>query len=184
MTILDETEKMDGMVLQMLELSRLEAGRVRLASDSFSLLELTQAIAEKLQPMLEERGLTLHYDLVREFSITADESRIGQVITNFLTNAQKYASQGGQIRINIFHTQGKAYFQIENTAPHLSEEAVMKVWDSFYRAGAARNTPGTGLGLALVKSIITLHGGSVSVENTIMEGGQTGIRFGFVLPLT
>ena len=183
-TILDETEKMDRMVLQMLELSRLEAGRVRLASDSFSLLELTQAIAEKLQPMLEERELTLHYDLVREFFITADESRIGQVITNFLTNAQKYASQGGQIRINIFHTQGKAYFQIENTAPHLSEEAVMKVWDSFYRADAARNTPGTGLGLALVRSIITLRGGSVSVENTIMEGGQTGIRFGFVLPLT
>ena len=60
----------------------------------------------------------------------------------------------------------------------------MKVWDSFYRADAARNTPGTGLGLALVKSIITLHGGSVSVENTIMEGGQTGIRFGFTLPLT
>ncbi len=183
-TILDETEKMDGMVLQMLELSRLEAGRVRLASDSFSLLELTRAIAEKLQPMLEERELTLHYDLVREFSITADESRIGQVITNFLTNAQKYASQGGQIRINIFHTQGKAYFQIENTAPHLSEEALTKVWDSFYRADAARNTPGTGLGLALVNSIITLHGGSVSVENTIMEGGQTGIRFGFVLSLT
>ncbi len=183
-TILEETERMDGLVLQMLELSRLEAGKVRLASDSFSLLELTKAIGVKMEPMLKERELTLHYDLAEPFFITADEGRIAQVITNLLSNAQKYTTPGGDIRIRIYLTGGKAYFQIENSAPHLSDEALEKVFDSFYRGDVSRNTPGVGLGLPLVKSIIALHGGTVSVCNTMMSGTETGVQFGFVLPLT
>lgn len=182
-TIQEETERMDALVLQMLELSRLEAGRVRLASDSFSLLELTRAIVEKMEPMLKERALTVHFDLEQEFTLVADEGRIGQVITNLLSNAIKYSTPKGDIRLCVYRSGGKAYFQIENTAPHLPEDALGKVWDSFYRTDSSRNTPGTGLGLALVKSIISLHGGTVSVENTMLNAQTTGVRFRFVLPL-
>lgn len=182
-TILEETEKMDGMVLQMLELSRLEAGRVRLASEYFSLLDLTKAIAHKMAPLLKERELKLHYDFVQDFPITADEGRIGQVISNLLSNAQKYTTEGGDIRIKTFLTRGTACFRITNTVPHLSDETLEKVWDSFYRADDSRNTPGTGLGLTLVKTIIALHGGSCTVQNTIMEDGSEGVEFGFEIPV-
>ncbi|MBQ8238299.1 MAG: HAMP domain-containing histidine kinase [Oscillospiraceae bacterium] len=182
-TILEETERMDAMVLQMLELSRLEAGRVRLATEPFSLLELTNAIAEKLEPLMAERKLTLSYGLAQDFVMTADESRMGQVITNLLSNALKYTTEGGTIRIQIFLTRGTVCLRMTNTAPHLSDEALHKVWDSFYRADSSRHTPGTGLGLALVKSIIALHGGSCTVRNTVMEDGRDGVEFGFEIPL-
>ena len=181
--IQEETDRMDSLILQMLELSRLESGRVRIASDTFSLLELTRDMAETMQPLMGERRIRLSYGLAQDFRITADEGRIAQVVSNYLSNAVKYSSEGGRIQISIFLTGGNAYFQIENTAPHLSEEALEKVWDSFYRGDASRNTPGTGLGLPLVKSIISLHGGTVSVSNTVTDDGQTGVRFGFMLPL-
>lgn len=118
--ILEETEKIDDMVLQMLDLSRLEAGKVRLASDCFSLLQLTQTV-------------------------------------------------------------------IENASQHLSEDALEKVWDSFYRTDPSRSETGTGLGLALVKRIIALHQGSCSVINTTYttEGNvQPCVEFGFTLPIS
>lgn len=178
-TILEETQRMDGMVLQMLELSRLEAGRVRLAAEPFSLLELTKAIAGKLEPLMKERNLELSYGLAQEFTITADEGRMAQVITNLLSNAQKYTTEGGSIRIQVFLAKGTACFRVTNTAPHLSDEALEKVWDPFYRGDVSRNTPGTGLGLSLVKSIVALHGGSCTVRNTFTVNGHSAVEFGF-----
>lgn len=182
-TILEETERMDGMVLQMLELSRLEAGRVRLASETFSLLELTKAIADRLEPLMAARKLTLSYGLTQECVLTADEGRLRQVITNLLSNALKYTTDHGIIRIQVFVSRGTVCFRVENTAPHLSEEALQKVWDPFYRTDKSRTTSGTGLGLTLVKSIISLHGGSCSVRNTVMEQGADGVEFGFEIPI-
>ena len=184
--ILEEAEKMDAMVLQMLDLSRLEAGRVRLASDTFSLLELTNRVQQKLEPLAAEKGLEIGYGLAQDFAVTADEGRMEQVITNLMTNAIKYSPEGGRISIQVFSTGGRAYFRIENESPHLSEDALKKVWDSFYRADPSRNAPGTGLGLTIVRSIVELHRGSCSVRNTTAHSGenvQTGVEFGFQIPL-
>ena len=180
--ILEEAEKMDAMVLQMLDLSRLEAGRVRLRSDSFSLLELTRRVAEKLEPLALAKELEISYGLAQDFTVTADESRMEQVITNLLSNAIKYSPVGGGIRIELFSHMGKAHFRIENQAEHLSDEALKKVWDSFYRADPSRTEPGTGLGLTIVKTIVELHRGSCSVSN-ITADGVTGVQFGFQIPL-
>ena len=182
-TVLEETENMDAMVLQILELSRLEAGRIRLSSDRVSLLSMTESVTQKMKPLFEQRNLTLRFDFVEDFSITADEARMDQVITNLLTNAWKYTVQGGQIRIRIYRTPEAVNYYVENTAPHLSQEALEKVFDSFYRTDEARNSPGTGLGLAIVKTIISLHGGTCSVQNTWMDQTVPGVTFGFVLPL-
>ena len=181
--IREETERMDEMVLQMLDLSRLEAGKVRLSADSFSVYVLTQQILERFAPLLESKRQSVHFDLAEDFLITADENRIGQVITNLISNAHKYSPQGADIRIKIFFKINSLYFRIENPAPHLSNEALEKVWDSFYRADASRNTPGTGLGLALVKTIIQLHRGSCTVRNTFLDQNVPSVEFGFNLPL-
>ncbi|MBQ8813055.1 MAG: HAMP domain-containing histidine kinase [Lachnospiraceae bacterium] len=184
--ILDETERMDAMVLQMLDLSRLEAGKVRLAADQFSLLQLTQSVAEKLAPMLEVKELTLSYGLTEDFLITADEGRIRQVLTNLLSNALKYTDAGGRILINVYVQGRNARFSIINTADHLPAVALSKIWDSFYRVDASRTEPGTGLGLTLVKSIVELHQGSCYVRNTVdktVDPAQSAVEFGFSIPL-
>jgi signal transduction histidine kinase len=175
--ILEESERMDGMVLEMLDLSRLEAGKVRLSSDRFSLLGLTRSIFDRLAPVSAEKNLQIEYYLVEEFDITADESRIGQVITNFATNAIKYTPEGGRIWIKVYRHREQTILCIENECAPLPDEALSKIWDSFYRAEASRTTKGTGLGLAIAKAIIELHGGTVSAQNT-----STGVEFRCTLP--
>lgn len=181
--ILEEAERMDALVLQMLDLSRLEAGKVRLARDRFCLLTLTKTLVQRLQPGLEARELTVRFGFEEPCTVTADESRIAQVITNLLTNALRYTTPGGDIWIRIFRSQGAVHFYIENAAPHLPPEALDRVFDSFYRADTSRRTEGTGLGLAISRSIVELHRGEITVKNTYLNG-KPYVEFHFSLPDT
>lgn len=174
--ILSETERMDGMVLEMLELSRLEAGKVKLARDQVSLGGLARGVFEKLELAVQAKGLRVEYELPADFTVNADESRIGQVIENFASNAVKYTPAGGRIWVKLQKTRSGVTFSIENESAPLSEAALGKVWDSFYRADEARSGGGTGLGLAIAKSIVELHGGKCFVRNT-----KHGVEFGFTM---
>jgi len=184
--IQDETQRMDAMVLQMLDLSRLEAGKVHLTMEPFSLLQLTQTIAQRFEPMLSIKNLTLTYGNAQDFLVTADEGRIEQVITNLMTNAIKYTDEGGHIRIHITLHQRNARFSMENTAAPLSVTALDKVWDSFYRADPSRTEPGTGLGLTLVKQIVELHRGTCQAQNVkcaVAGKMENRVEFSFTLPV-
>ena len=175
-TILSETERMDAMVLEMLDLSRLEAGRVKLTRSQFSLAQLTRDTFQRLQRAVEAKELHVSYIFSDEGLVTADEGRIAQVVENFATNAVKYTPPGGHILVRIQRQPGQVQFRMENESPPLSQEALDKVWDTFYRADEARAGGGTGLGLAIARSIVQLHGGKCSVRNT-----RTGGEFGFTL---
>lgn len=181
-TILEETERMDAMVLEMLDHSRLESGRVKLAADHFSLLALSQSIVEKLTPALEARELLLSWGFCNECRVTADESRISQVVTNLLTNAIRYTAAGGEIWLRVFEDAQDAHFQIENYAEHLPEETLEKIFETFYRADDARTGRGTGLGLPIARSIIGLHRGTLTAKNTWVNGRKC-ILFHFSIPL-
>ena len=174
--ILSETERMDAMVLEMLDLSRLEAGKVKLARDTFSLAELTRSIFEKLERAAEAKELQLTFAFPEDSTVTADEGRMAQVVENFATNAVKYTPVGGKIAVSIYRRWDKTTLAVENECPPLSDEALAKVWDTFYRADEARSGGGTGLGLAIAKSIIELHGGKCEAHNT-----QHGVRFAFTI---
>ena len=174
--ILAEVERTDHMVLEMLDLSRLEAGKVKLARDEVSLIDLTQSIFEKLEMAVQSKDLKIEFFFPKAFTITADEGRIAQVIENFATNAIKYTPAGGNIQIRIQTGPRGATFTIENDSAPLSPEALRKVWDAFYRTDEARSGRGTGLGLTIAKNIVELHGGSCSVRNT-----KTGVAFSFTI---
>lgn len=175
--IMEESDRMDGMVLEMLDLSRLEAGKVRLSSDRFSLLELVKSVFEKLHFLVEQKKLEIIYPFPQDFQITADEGRIAQVITNLATNAIKYSPEEGKIWVEAYQFKGRTHFTIENQCDPLSQEALEKVWDSFYRTDASRTEKGTGLGLTITKAIVELHGGTCTAQNT-----SNGVKFMFELP--
>ncbi len=175
--ILSEAQQMDALVQQMLDLSRLEAGKITLNTDQVDLAALTREVFEKLSLAAEARQLQVEMDLA-ELSVVADEARIGQVITNFASNAVKYTTQGGTIRVRLQREDKYARFSIENDAPHFSDEALEQVWETFYRADTARDRSGTGLGLAIAKNIIELHRGSCRVRNT-----KHGVEFSFRIPM-
>ena len=175
--ITEEADRMDAMVLEMLDLSRLEAGKVRLSQDSVELLSLTEGILQKLEPLLQVKELKVTFAVAEQSTLTADEGRLGQVVTNLVSNAIKYSPQGGRISINVFQRNGFTHFTIENESKPLSQEALEKVWESFYRTEQSRTTKGTGLGLSICKAIIELHRGQCRVRNT-----SSGVEFGFLLP--
>lgn len=181
-TILEESERMDAMVFEMLDFSRLESGKVRLSTDHFSLLELTEGIAEKLTPAAGERGLSFSWGFTNECRLTADESRLGQVVTNLVSNAVRYAKEDGTIWIRVFSDENNAYFQIENQADHLPKETLEKLFETFYRADDSRTGKGTGLGLPIAKSIVDLHRGTLTAANTWVNGSKC-IQFSFQIPL-
>ena len=181
-TILEEAERMDAMVLEMLDHSRLESGKVKLAADHFSLLKLTEDIAEKLAPAMAERQLTLSWGFTNACMLTADESRMGQVVTNLLTNALRYTREGGVIHLRVFSDAKDATFQIENEAEHLPEEVLEKIFETFYRADESRTVKGTGLGLPIAKSIVELHRGTIKAMNTYINR-HSCVQFSFSIPL-
>lgn len=174
--ILSESEYMDSMIQEMLDLSRLEAGRVKLSRDDFSISALAASIFEKLGIAAEEKSLNISFDLKGECMVAADEARIGQVITNFATNAIKYTPEGGSIFVSAFTNYEGTWFTIANDSDPLTGEELSKVWETFYRTDGSRTGEGAGLGLAIAKSIIDLHGGKCTVRNT-----ESGVEFGFCL---
>ncbi len=180
--ILEETETMDAMVMQMLDLSRLEAGKVRLASDRFSLHAMIRAAVERMELAAGEKQLSVTVDIGEDFLITADESRMRQVIVNLLSNAIRYTEPGGQILLKLCREGRSVRFSIANTAQPLPPEALEKVFEPFYRADSSRTKEGTGLGLAIVRQILLLHNGGCSVRN-IWRNGVCYVTFSFSLPI-
>lgn len=175
--ILSETERSDKMVLEMLDLSRLEAGKVKLSRDQVSLLALAQYMVEKLENPIAEKQLQVEFLTQEEGLITADESRMAQVMENFFTNAVKYTPKGGWIQVELERGRREITFTLKNQSQPLSQEELRQVWDPFFRAKDAQMEEGTGLGLAIVKTIIELHGGDCFVINI-----DQGVSFGFKIP--
>lgn len=174
--ILSEAERMDGVVLEMLDLSRLEAGKVKLSRDNFSLTNLTKTIFEKLEMAAEVKNLHITFDFQGECNVSADEARISQVIENFATNAIKYTPIKGEVHVGIYRERAATTFAIANDCEPLSSEELSKIWNPFYRRSQARSSGGTGLGLSIAKNIIELHGGSYSVKNM-----KSGVEFKFTI---
>lgn len=179
--ILSESDRLDSMVLELLDLSRLEAGKVKLARDEFDLAQLVHSVFEHLEMAAQAKELIVEFHFPDHCTVTADESRLRQVIENFASNAVKYTPAGGKIRASIttqtFRTRSDTVsFSIENDSPPLSTEALSKVWETFYRTDDARSGSGTGLGLAIAKNIVELHGGKCAVENT-----ENGVKFQFTI---
>lgn len=175
--ILSETKRMDTLVMEMLELSRLEAGKVTLARDEFDLSAMIQDVFGKLSMEIERKSLCVEMDLGFNNPLHADEGRMEQIIRNLVSNAVRYTPEGGKIRVTTRWTSTIMELRIYNDAERFSEEALEKVWEVFYRTDSVRNGKGTGLGLAIVKNLVQLHGGKCSVQNL-----DQGVEFCIQIP--
>lgn len=171
-TICSEAERMNGMVLELLNLSRLEAGRVKLRRETFSLSQLTRSTLEKLAPSLEAKGLRLSTALEDPAPVLADRGRMAQVVENLLTNAVKYTPAGGEIGVEVTQTGQHTTLRLSNDCPPISQEELEQLFEPFYRREDAAPGEGTGLGLAIVRHIVQLHGGSCTAQAT-----PSGVQF-------
>lgn len=166
--ILEETENMNRLIVEMLELAKLESGTYKLDMTTFSIGELTQQVYTKLLFSMEEKHLQVNVDADPSILVKANRSRIEQVVVNLLSNAIRYTPDGEKIQVSIIEAEDTVKIKIENTGNPIPEESLEKIWDRFYRldASRSRHTGGTGLGLSIVKNILDLHHAEYGVYNT------------------
>lgn len=145
---------MNRLIVEMLELAKLESGTYKLDMTTFSIGELTQQVYTKLLFSMEEKHLQVNIDADPSILVTANRSRIEQVVVNLLSNAIRYTPEGEKIQVSIIEAEDTVKVEIENTGNPIPEESLEKIWDRFYRldASRSRHTGGTGLGLSIVKT--------------------------------
>ncbi|UHA73148.1 sensor histidine kinase [Paenibacillus sp. 481] len=184
--ILDETNRMETLVHDMLELAKLESRSIRLNYSSFPLRELVANIVDKLMNHLQDKQLSIVVHGLEDACVHADRTRVEQVLMNVLVNAIRHADTGSMLAITLgveeTHSQPEQdrsiRIAIENKGDRIPHDQLEWIWDRFYRGDQSRNRKfgGTGLGLAIAKHILELHQSSYDVKNT-----EQGVAFYFTL---
>ncbi|MBP3964768.1 sensor histidine kinase [Paenibacillus lignilyticus] len=173
----NEVDKMDHLIVDMLELAKYESGTYKMRQDVFAIDKSIESICEQLAPGMAAKQLRLTVLLVPAL-VAANQHRIEQVITNFMTNAIRYTPDEHEIIVSTVEEGNQIVVCVENKGARIPEEQLDKVWDRFYRGDAARQRSegGTGLGLAISKNILELHGVEYGARNT-----RDGVAFYFRL---
>ncbi len=179
--ILDEINKMDKLVKQLLELMKLEYGKREFNNKEFNIVELEKEVIRKSQVMLEEKGIKVKFKENREINVFADDFYIEQVFTNYITNAiknvkevnkNKYIEISNEIDVNKNIVRVKVF----NTGENIKEEDMIRIWNRFYKADESRNRAdgGTGIGLSFVKAVMNNYEQDYGVVNK-----DIGVEFYF-----
>lgn len=176
--ILDESNKMDKLVKQLLELMKLEYGKREFTNHAFNIIELIEEVIRKCNVMIKEHDLTVEIVNTEPIIVEADDFYIDQVVTNYITNAIKFAD--GYIRIKVEQKEKVAHIAVYNKGKQLTEEEIEKVWGRFYKTDDSRNREkgGSGIGLSLVKAIMNNYECDYGVINK-----EEGVEFYFEIPL-
>ena len=183
--ILDETNKMDKLVKQLLELMKLEYGKREFTDSVFNIVEVEKEVIRKSKVMLEETQVEVKYETPEEINVYADDFYIEQVVTNYITNAIKHVKEvDGEKYIKITNEvnieKNNVRIKVFNTGEQISEEHMARIWNRFYKIDESRNRSngGTGIGLAFVKAIMTNYGKDYGLINK-----ENGVEFYFDLEL-
>jgi signal transduction histidine kinase len=161
-----------------LRISELEGGDVQAHFKSIDLDELVRDLAEAHGPLAEESGKSIVLrSLPGPALVTGDRDLLAQAMVNLIENALRHSPDGGTILVGLIKGDGSLSMQVRDQGPGIAEEDRERVTGRFYRLEAARNTPGFGLGLALVKAVATAHGGRL-----VLGDAQPGLDARIVLP--
>lgn len=176
-TIEEETDDLNLLVGNLLDMSRIESGALKPQRKWNSIAEIALGIAAKMRSQLHNHRLEI--DLPEELPLVpTDYIMIGQVFTNLISNSIKYAPVGTTIKINASRESDCLHVQVINQSPAVPEEHLERIFDKFYRITEADRVTGTGLGLSICKGIIEAHGGKIWAKNQ-----ANGFGFHFTLPL-
>lgn len=183
--ILDETNKMDRLVKQLLDLMKLEYGKREFNDKKFNIVELEKEVVRKSQVILEEKQVEVKLETPEEINVIADDFYIEQVVSNYLTNAVKHVKEVNkekyikiQNQVNV--EENKVCIKVFNTGDNIPEEDLDRIWKRFYKVDESRNRDdgGSGIGLSFVKAIMQNYQKSYGVVNK-----ENGVEFYFELEL-
>jgi len=169
---LEETQRLSRIVENLMAISRLDAGEVKMEKVLLDLGELAASTAEQMKLLGEEKSVRLACHVDPGVRVLGDQSRLKQVVVNLIDNAIKYTPQGGRVTVNVRTVEGGAQLEVADTGLGMSPEVISHVFERFYRADKARSrdSGGAGLGLAIVKAICSAHGADVHVASEEGKG--------------
>jgi signal transduction histidine kinase len=180
--IRESAGQLSGMIDDLLDLARSDAGKLRIEPQPVSVRTLTDRAARQTRPQFAEKDQRLRVSVEKGVpKVIADPGRIAQVLTNLLVNAHKYCPEGSKVRLSAAKTGKEVEFTVADDGPGISDAGLDHVFDRFWRgeSGDTREVGGTGLGLAIAKSLVELHGGAIAAASKPGEGAT----FRFVLPV-
>jgi two-component system, OmpR family, sensor kinase len=169
--------RMKGLTESLLELARLDAAQEPLKRQPFDLLPVARDCVEMIRPLAAERGIQVHCD-VHPVECLGDADRIGQVITNLLTNAIHFNRDQGEVRLSARADAGVVLLTVADTGQGIPAEDIPHIFERFYRVDKSRSRAQgrAGLGLAICKAIIDAHGGSIDVSSQLGAGSTFSVE--------
>ena len=177
--IVSEVERMNGLIVTLLDLSALESGAVQMNTTQFDFVELAETVAGRLLIDAPDTDFELQYELPEQKAfVRTDRRRMEQVLENFMVNARKNVSPGGILRLEVTADDGTLHFSIFNQGRTIPENDLPKIWTKFYRDSSAEYS-GSGLGLSIVAQILSMQNLPYGAENRV-----DGVLFWFSIPVT
>ncbi|CZR82084.1 TPA: HAMP domain-containing histidine kinase [Clostridioides difficile] len=177
--IIEETDRMNNMIVSLLDLSALEAGVSKLNPERFDFIEFVETVAGRLLIDIPDANFYFTYDLPEyEVFVVADKMRMEQVVENLVINAKKHVVYNGNLDLSITCENGLLLFEIYNDGRFIEQDEISKIWSKFYRSVQSQRTGGSGLGLAIVSQILTMQGLEYGVNNR-----DRGVEFYFMIPI-
>lgn len=180
-TIGHHVGRLEALVTDLLEITRLEAGQVTLSKQPTDLRQIANRVLKALRPLTDRKGQTVHPHWPEAVSLVeVDRRRIEQVLTNVFSNAIKFSPRQGQIHVRATETPDSLQVCVTDNGPGIPERDRVRVFDKFYVVTDGRGLSGVGLGLYIARQMIELHDGRIWVESQLGEGST----FCFALPKT
>lgn len=178
--IIDETDRLNSLVGDLLSISRMQSGKMVLTRSNFSLTNAVESIVNTYKIMEMEEGYHFNFNCKVNFIVNGDEEKIKQVISNLFTNAIKFAGEDKTVNVTLKRRGKFVLCKIEDHGIGIDPEEQDHVWERYYRASSnmVRPAEGSGLGLSIVKEILTLHKTDFGVDSTVGKG----TTFWFELP--
>ncbi|HEY6878994.1 MAG TPA: response regulator [Polyangiales bacterium] len=168
-----------SLVNDILDLSKIEAGRMELAREWVSPRGVIEAVQGSVQPLAQKQGVTLELDVPRELpDLYVDEMRLRQILFNLLSNGIKFTPSGGKVTLRALLVEDRLHVEVTDTGVGIRAEDLARLFREFERVedSSRPKVEGTGLGLALTKRLVELHGGSIHVESKPELGSKFTVR--------
>jgi two-component system sensor histidine kinase VicK len=179
--IYTEADRMHRMVLDLLELARMDAGIADFKREPVDFASLLRSLVEKLSPQARQAHVSLRADIGSLTPVTGDEDRLVQAFTNLVDNALKFTPENGEVVIRAGQADCQVEVSVSDTGPGIPTEDLARIFDRFYQADKSRSRErgGTGLGLTIAKEIIQAHHGTINVQSKSDQGST----FTVILPV-
>jgi signal transduction histidine kinase len=169
-----------SLINDILDLSKVEAGRLELERSTFGVAEAVTGAIALVRERATQHAIALSEEIEPGIGpIDADQRKVKQVLVNLLSNAVKFTPDGGRVDVSVRREDDQVLFAVKDTGPGIAPEDIVRIFGEFEQTNSARGKEGTGLGLALAKRLVELHGGQIWVDSQVGNGST----FSFSLPL-